>query len=89
TETRKLAGIATMVCGSMVTFGAHAFEQGAPAAAPVVAPDVAGVAVEPLVLRDAASAADATDAITQAVVDALSTQKPRAFSDDGDADGMR
>ena len=89
TETRKLAGIATMVCGSMVTFGAHAFEQGAPAAAPVVAPDVAGAAVEPLVLRDAASAADATDAITQAVVDALSTQKPRAFSDDGDADGMR
>ncbi|EIM94491.1 lipoprotein [Paraburkholderia hospita] len=73
----------------MVTFGAHAFEQGAPAAAPVVAPDVAGAAVEPLVLRDAASAADATDAITQAVVDALSTQKPRAFSDDGDADGMR
>jgi hypothetical protein len=89
TETRKLAGIATMVCGSMVTFGAHAFEQGAPAAAPVVAPDVAGAAVEPLVLRDAASAADATDAITQAVVDALSTQKPRAFSDDRDADGMR
>ncbi|AUT63100.1 hypothetical protein [Paraburkholderia terrae] len=89
TETRKLAGIATMVCGSMVTFGAHAFEQGAPAAAPVVAPDVAGAAVEPLVLRDAAPLADATDAITQAVVDALSTQKPRAFSDDGDADGMR
>ncbi|MFP3549890.1 hypothetical protein SB861_04130 [Paraburkholderia sp. SIMBA_049] len=89
TETRKLAGIATMVCGSMVTFGAHAFEQGAPAAAPVVAPDVAGAAVEPLVLRDAAPSADATDAITQAVVDALSTQRPRAFSDDGDADGMR
>ncbi|SKC84451.1 hypothetical protein SAMN05445504_3983 [Burkholderia sp. CF099] len=89
TETRKLAGIATMVCGSMVTFGAHAFEQGAPAAAPVVAPDFAGAAVEPLVLRDAAPSADATDAITQAVVDALSTQKPRAFSDDGDADGMR
>ena len=89
TETRKLAGIATMVCGSMVTFGAHAFEQGAPAAAPVVAPDVAGAAVEPLVLRDAAPSAEATDAITQAVVDALSTQKPRAFSDDGDADGMR
>ncbi|BCZ80075.1 hypothetical protein [Paraburkholderia terrae] len=89
TETRKLAGIATMVCGSMVTFGAHAFERGAPAAPPVVAPDVAGAAVEPLVLRDAAPSADATDAITQAVVDALSTQKPRAFSDDGDADGMR
>ncbi|WP_176053807.1 hypothetical protein [Paraburkholderia caribensis] len=88
TETRKLAGIATMVCGSMVTFGAHAFEQGAPAAA-AVAPDLAGGAVEPLVLRDAAPSADAADAITQAVVDALSAQKPRAFSEDGDADGMR
>ncbi|BEU25005.1 hypothetical protein [Paraburkholderia sp. 22B1P] len=77
TGTRKLAGIATMVCGSMVTFGAHAFEQDAPAAA------------EPLVSRDAAPSADATDAITQAVVDAFSAQKPQTFSDDGDADGMR
>ncbi|ALL69015.1 putative lipoprotein [Paraburkholderia caribensis MBA4] len=78
-----------MVCGSMVTVGAHAFEQGAPAAAPAVAPDLAGAAVEPLVLRDAAPSADAADAITQAVVDALSAHKPRAFSGDGDADGMR
>ena len=77
TGTRKLAGIATMVCGSMVTFGAHAFEQDAPAAA------------EPLVSRDAAPSADATDAITQAVVDAFSAQKPQTFSDDGDADGMQ
>ncbi|MBN3762641.1 hypothetical protein [Burkholderia sp. Ac-20365] len=86
TETRKLASIATMLCGSMVTFGAHAFEQGAPAAASAAAPDVMGGSIEPLVLRDAAPSA-ATDAITQAVVDAFPAQTPRAFS--ADSEGIR
>ncbi|MBN3758675.1 hypothetical protein G3N95_37595 [Paraburkholderia sp. Tr-20389] len=89
TETRKIAGIATMLCGSMVTFGAHAFEQSAPAAEAANAPDVAGGTIEPLVMRDTAASIEVTnapDAITQAVVDTLSSQKPRAFADD--ADGM-
>ncbi|MEM5340725.1 hypothetical protein [Paraburkholderia azotifigens] len=84
TETRKIAGIATMLCGSMVTFGAHAFEQSVPPAEAAVAPDLAGGAVEPLAMRAAAPANEAPDAITQAVVDALSTHKPRAFADDTD-----
>ncbi|WP_109482986.1 hypothetical protein [Paraburkholderia sp. C35] len=48
-ETRKFAGIATMLCGSMVTFGAHAFEQGAP--------DIASGPVEPLAAGDVANEA--------------------------------
>lgn len=82
TETRKIAGIATMLCGSMVTFGAHAFEQSVQAAEVDTAHDVASGPVEPLVMRDVAPSNDAPDAITQAVVDALSAQKPRAPSDD-------